>query len=51
MAYPAGHRDKIRRKIVQSARRLFNRRGFENVSIARSWPMPASHAGDFTAIS
>lgn len=33
MAYPAGHREKTRRKIVQSARRLFNRRGFENVSI------------------
>jgi TetR/AcrR family transcriptional regulator, transcriptional repressor for nem operon len=33
MACPAGHRDKIRTKIVQSARRLFNRRGFENVSI------------------
>jgi TetR/AcrR family transcriptional regulator, transcriptional repressor for nem operon len=33
MAYPAGHREKTRRKIVQSARRLFNRSGFENVSI------------------
>jgi TetR/AcrR family transcriptional regulator, transcriptional repressor for nem operon len=33
MPYPAGHREKVRRKIVDSARRLFNRRGFENVSV------------------
>ena len=33
MPYPAGHRAKIRQKIVQAARRLFNQRGFENVSI------------------
>ena len=33
MPYPAGHRDKVRKKIIQSARRLFNRRGFENVSV------------------
>jgi AcrR family transcriptional regulator len=33
MPYPAGHREKIRQKIVQTARRLFNQRGFENVSI------------------
>src|SRR6266849_8715257 len=33
MPYPTGHRDEIRRKIIQSARRLFNRRGFENVSV------------------
>ena len=33
MPYPAGHRDKIRSQIVDSARRLFNRNGFENVSI------------------
>jgi AcrR family transcriptional regulator len=33
MPYPAGHRDKIREKIIQSARRLFNRSGFENVSV------------------
>ena len=33
MAYQAGHAEKTRRKIVQSARRLFNRHGFENVSI------------------
>ena len=35
MPYPAGHRDATRRKIVDSARRLFNRHGFENVSLGR----------------
>jgi AcrR family transcriptional regulator len=33
MPYPAGHRTEIRKNIVQSARRLFNRHGFENVSV------------------
>jgi AcrR family transcriptional regulator len=33
MPYPADHRSKIKRKIVDSARRLFNRHGFENVSL------------------
>lgn len=33
MPYPAGHRDKTRVKIVDAARRLFNRNGFENVSV------------------
>lgn len=33
MPYPIGHRDKVRMKIVQSARKLFNRNGFENVSV------------------
>jgi TetR/AcrR family transcriptional regulator, transcriptional repressor for nem operon len=33
MPYPAGHRDQVRKKIVESARRLFNRNGFENVSV------------------
>jgi TetR/AcrR family transcriptional regulator, transcriptional repressor for nem operon len=34
MTYPAGHRSTVREKIIGSARRLFNRHGFENVSIA-----------------
>ena len=34
MPYPAGHRERVRKKIVDSARRLFNRRGFEGVSIS-----------------
>jgi AcrR family transcriptional regulator len=33
MPYPVGHRAKVKEKIVQSARRLFNRHGFDNVSI------------------
>jgi len=33
MPYPAGHREEVRKRIVESARRLFNRRGFESVSI------------------
>src|SRR5271168_875159 len=33
MPYPAGHRDEVRKKIVQSARRLFNRHGFDRVSL------------------
>jgi TetR/AcrR family transcriptional regulator, transcriptional repressor for nem operon len=33
MPYPAGHRATTRRKIVDSARRLFNQRGFDNVSV------------------
>ena len=34
MPYPAGHRKIVRKKIVESARRLFNRYGFDAVSIA-----------------
>src|ERR1700737_4478674 len=33
MPYPAGHRAKMKSKIIQSARRLFNQYGFENVSL------------------
>jgi len=33
MPYPRGHRQQIKKEIVNSARRLFNRNGFENVSI------------------
>jgi TetR/AcrR family transcriptional repressor of nem operon len=33
MPYSRGHRAKVRERIVESARRLFNRSGFENVSI------------------
>jgi len=34
MPYAAGHTSEVRAKIVASARRLFNRRGFDGVSIA-----------------
>lgn len=33
MPYPANHRPEIRKRIVDSARKLFNRYGFESVSI------------------
>lgn len=33
MPYPAGHRERTRERIVRSARELFNRRGFSDVSI------------------
>ncbi|MGD0225245.1 MAG: TetR/AcrR family transcriptional regulator [Terriglobia bacterium] len=33
MPYPANHRAEVREKIIQNARRLFNRHGFENASI------------------
>jgi len=33
MSYPEGHREKVRTKIVDSARRLFNKHGFERVSV------------------
>jgi TetR/AcrR family transcriptional repressor of nem operon len=33
MPYPAGHRNEVKKKIVNSARRLFNRHGFEKVSL------------------
>jgi TetR/AcrR family transcriptional regulator, transcriptional repressor for nem operon len=33
MPYPQGHRSEVRRKIVESARKLFNRHGFDNVSL------------------
>src|SRR5579863_5529471 len=33
MPYPVGHRNAVRKKIVQSARRLFNRHGFDGVSL------------------
>src|SRR5215467_12076248 len=33
MPYPTGHREQVRSRIVESARRLFNRNGFESVSI------------------
>src|SRR5271169_1379012 len=33
MPYPAGNRTEVKKKIVDSARRLFNARGFESVSL------------------
>ena len=33
MPYPKGHREQVRRRIVESARQLFNRKGFAGVSV------------------
>ena len=33
MPYPSGHREQARQRIVESARRLFNKNGFEGVSV------------------
>lgn len=33
MTYPAGHRTKVKKEIIDSARKLFNRYGFECVSL------------------
>jgi AcrR family transcriptional regulator len=33
MPYPAGHRARVKKNIIDSARKLFNRHGFENVSL------------------
>lgn len=33
MPYPSGHRDQVKKRIIESARRLFNQRGFDNVSL------------------
>jgi TetR/AcrR family transcriptional regulator, transcriptional repressor for nem operon len=33
MPYPAGHRAKVKKEIIDSARKLFNRHGFESVSL------------------
>jgi TetR/AcrR family transcriptional repressor of nem operon len=35
MPYPAGHRAAVKKNIIDSARKLFNRHGFESVSLSR----------------
>jgi TetR/AcrR family transcriptional regulator, transcriptional repressor for nem operon len=35
MPYPAGHRAAVKKNIIESARKLFNRHGFESVSIGQ----------------
>ena len=35
MPYPTGHRAAVKKNIVESARKLFNRHGFERVSIGQ----------------
>src|SRR5215475_6479241 len=33
MPYPPAHREEVKKRIIDSARRLFNRHGFDNVSV------------------
>ena len=47
MPYPSGHRERIRKSIVDSARRLFNRHGFESVSIDRIMAAASLTRGGF----
>jgi TetR/AcrR family transcriptional repressor of nem operon len=35
MPYPTAHRTEVRKTIIQSARRLFNRHGFDSVSVGQ----------------
>jgi TetR/AcrR family transcriptional repressor of nem operon len=35
MPYPVGHHTKVKRQIIDSARKLFNRHGFESVSLSQ----------------
>jgi TetR/AcrR family transcriptional regulator, transcriptional repressor for nem operon len=35
MPYPAGHRAAVKKSIIDSARKLFNRHGFESVSVCQ----------------
>ena len=41
MPYPEHHSEEVRKRIVESARRLFNRHGFDNVSVSKIM----AHAG------
>lgn len=49
MPYPKSHRPEVKRRIVDSARRLFNRHGFENVSIQQIMRSAGlTHGGFYT---
>lgn len=47
MPYAVGHKDKTRARIVESARVLFNRHGFEAVSIDDVMKGAGLTRGDF----
>lgn len=47
MPYPAGHRTEVRKKIIASARRLFNKHGFDSVSISQIMAGAALTHGGF----
>jgi len=47
MPYHAGHRTEVKKKIVASARRLFNKHGFDNASISQIMAGAALTHGGF----
>ena len=49
MPYPSGHREQVRSRIVESARRLFNRNGFERVSVDSIMELAGLTRGAFYA--
>jgi TetR/AcrR family transcriptional repressor of nem operon len=49
MPYPPSHRTEVKKKIIDSARRLFNRYGFESVSISQIMAgAQLTHGGFYT---
>jgi AcrR family transcriptional regulator len=49
MPYPASHRIEVRRRIIESARKLFNRHGFESVSVTQDMAGAGlTHGGFYT---
>jgi TetR/AcrR family transcriptional repressor of nem operon len=49
MPYPTGHREATRKTIIESARRLFNRLGFDNVSVKQIMAGAGMTHGSFYA--
>jgi TetR/AcrR family transcriptional repressor of nem operon len=47
MPYPPGHRDETKARIVSSARKLFNRFGFDAVSIEQIMAHASLTVGGF----
>ena len=50
MPYPAGHPIEVKGKIIQSARRLFNRHGFDNVSLKQIMAGAGLTHGGFSSV-
>jgi len=49
MPYPASHRVEVKRRIIDSARKLFNRHGFESVSLNQVMAgVGLTHGGFYT---
>jgi len=49
MSYPAGHREAVKKNIIDTARRLFNRHGFDSVSVNQIMAgVGLTHGGFYT---